>query len=111
MVMAVRRNFSMGGDNVDILLIIFKLLIKCSVNRHSQNALPFLHRKENDPCYGNNHKKCASLAAIPRTQVYYNNLHSRPRSLQTFLSDGHISYYSNVRGPDIIVIRNLSVSG
>jgi len=30
---------------------------RCNANRRSQNALSFLHYKENAPCYGNNHKK------------------------------------------------------
>jgi len=31
------------------------------------------------------------------------------RALQTFLSGGHISYFTTVRGPD--VLRNVIVSG
>jgi len=39
---------------------------RCNANGRSQNALPFLHHKENPSCYGNNHKKCTSLAVIAR---------------------------------------------
>jgi len=57
-------------------------------------------------------KNCASLAAIPRTQVCYDSLqYTVGQGLQTFLSEGHISYYSKVRGRDSIVIRNVSISG
>jgi len=38
---------------------------RCNTNGRSQNSLSFLHYK-NAPCYGNNHKKNASLAAIAR---------------------------------------------
>jgi len=37
-----------------------------SADGRSRNALSFLYYKENAPCYGNNHKKNASLAAIAR---------------------------------------------
>jgi len=30
---------------------------RCNANGRSENALSFLHYKENTPCYGNNHKK------------------------------------------------------
>jgi len=29
---------------------------RCNANGRSENALSFLHYKENAPCYGNNHK-------------------------------------------------------
>jgi len=59
MVMGVRRNFS-RGSNVGILLFILKLLtMQCKLT--FTNRLPFLNHKAN-----NNHKKCASLAAIAR---------------------------------------------
>jgi len=62
--MGVRRNFS-GGDKVDIMLILFRLLtMKCKGT--FSNALLFLHHKENAPCYSNKSQKCASLAAIAR---------------------------------------------
>ena len=48
------------GGNVDISLIIFKV----RTNERSQNGFLILHHKVNAPYYGNNHKKCASLAAI-----------------------------------------------
>jgi len=42
-------------------------------------------------------KKCASSAAIPKPQVYYNSLQDTVgQGPQTFLSEGHISYYSKV---------------
>ena len=37
------------------------------------------------------------------------NIISLGRDLQTFLSEGHINYYTTVRGPDIL--RNMIVSG
>jgi len=56
-------------------------------------------------------KNCVSLAATPRTQVCYDSLqYTVGQGLQTFLSEGHISYYSKVRGLDIIVIWNVSLS-
>jgi len=72
--MGVRRKFSRGGQ-VDILFIIFMLLTmqcKWTFTKRFTISTP----QKNDPSYGNN-KKCASLAAIPRTQVYCDNLHSR----------------------------------
>ena len=45
--MGVRRNFS-RGDNVDVLLIMFKCW-RCSVNGPSQNVLPFPHHKQKWP--------------------------------------------------------------
>jgi len=33
------------------------------------------------------------------------------QGLQTFLSEGHISYYLKVSGSGIIIIRNVNVSG
>jgi len=63
--------FPARGGNVEFLLIISKLLTMQWINGLSQNGFPFLHHKENDPCNGNSHKKCASSAAMPRTQVYY----------------------------------------
>jgi len=44
----------------------FQVTIDAMWNGCSQNALPFLHHNENAPCCGNSHKKCVSLAAIPR---------------------------------------------
>jgi len=107
----VRSNFSRGGAT-STLCLQFSSCWRCSVNGPSQNALSLLHHKENDPRYGNIHKKYASLAAIPKTQVYCHSLqYTEGQRLQTFLFVGHISYYSKVRGPEIIVIRNVSVSG
>ena len=87
------------GGNVDILLIIFKLLTM-------QYKWTFMKRftvstsQRNYPCYGNNHKKCASLAAIPRPQVYCDNLHSR-------LSSGAASNFIR-EGPVTSVVRDQS---
>jgi len=42
-----------------------------NASRHSHNALPFLHHKENDPCYANSPKNaCASLAAVLLFTLY-----------------------------------------
>jgi len=61
--MDFRRNFS-TGRNVNILLILVRLLtMQCT---RSRNILPFLHDKENSPCYDNSHKKCFSVATIAR---------------------------------------------
>jgi len=39
-----------GAGKVDILLVLFRLLtIQCKSNGRSDNALPLLHHKENDP--------------------------------------------------------------
>jgi len=55
------------GDNVALFITLFRLLAyRCNVNGCSQNTLPFLHHKENAPCYGNSRKKSASLAAVVR---------------------------------------------
>jgi len=37
---------------------------RCNANGRSPNPCPFYH-KENAQCYGNIHKNCASLAAMP----------------------------------------------
>jgi len=59
----VRRNFS-RGDNVDILLILFRFkTMQCK--RTFTKFFPILHKKI-APFYGNSHKKCISLAAIAR---------------------------------------------
>jgi len=60
-----------------------------AVQMDIHKALLFLHHEENDPCYGSNHKKCGSLAEIPRTQVYCNNLHSRSESPNFFVRGPH----------------------
>ena len=67
---------------------------RCNANGRSQNALSFLHQKENAPCHGNNHKN-ASLSAIGRyisiTTIY------TVRNLQifnagNFFSSKHYNY-------------------
>jgi len=60
----VHINFS-RGDNADILLILFRFkMMQCK----RTFAKRFTHstQKEIAPFYGNNHKKCTSLAAIAR---------------------------------------------
>jgi len=54
-----------GGDNVDILLMLFRLKTMQCKRTFTQR---FTHstQKEIAPFYGNNHKKCTSLAAIAR---------------------------------------------
>jgi len=107
--MGVGRNFSRGG-NVDILHIIFKLLtMQCKWTFTKRFTLSTPQRKWPTVTIT---KKCASLAAIPRTQVCYDSLqYTVGQGLQPFLSEGHISYYSKVWGLEIIVIRNVSISG
>jgi len=46
--------------------------------------------------------KQKSLCQLATTKLY-------PRGLQTFSSEGHISYYTTFRGPDIL--RNVIVLG
>jgi len=38
------------GGKLDTLLIL-SMLLTINANARSQNALPFLHHNENDPCY------------------------------------------------------------
>jgi len=52
--MAVRRKFSTGAT--PILCLYFASLWRCNANLLSQNALPFLHHKEDALCYGNKRK-------------------------------------------------------
>jgi len=61
----VRRNFSRGGDNVDILLMLFRFL---SMQCKWTSTMRFTHstQKEIGLFYGNSHKKFTSLAAIAR---------------------------------------------
>jgi len=44
----------------------------CHANGSSHNPLPFLHHKENTPCYGNS-QKCILLAAISWGIIVYDN--------------------------------------
>ena len=75
-----------GGGNVDILLIIFKLLtIQCKWTFTKRFTLSTSQRKW--PMLPKKSQKCAPLAAIPRTQVYYDSLHQcsstgTPRNLR-----------------------------
>jgi len=54
------------GETTSAFTLPFLGCYRCNANGCSQNTLPFLHHKENAPCYGNSRKKCASLAAIAR---------------------------------------------
>jgi len=60
-----------GEINVDILLILFSLL---TIHAHgrSENALPFLHYKQNAVCYDNSHNNGTPLAqqCFPLTLVF-----------------------------------------
>jgi len=68
-VMDVRRNFSGGGKST--FRLSFSGCWPCNANGRSQNALPIQHHKENAPCYGNNPKKCAWLAAMLLFHSYF----------------------------------------
>ena len=62
----VRRNFSRGATST--FCLSFSGCWRRNANRRSQDALPFLHHKENAPCYGRSPKWSASLAAVLLTQ-------------------------------------------
>jgi len=63
--MGIRGNFSRGGGNVDILLILFRLLtMQCT--RTITNRFTLSSQKVIAPFYGYSHKKFASLAAVAR---------------------------------------------
>jgi len=59
------QKFFQGGDNVDILLILFRFM---TMQLKRMFAKRFTHstQKEIAPFDGNNHKKCTSVTAIAR---------------------------------------------
>jgi len=74
--MGVGRNFSRGGGNINILLVLVRLLTRCNANVRSRNVLPFLHH---------NTTKNTNVTTIvtklrfvgSHSQVYYDNFHNR----------------------------------
>ena len=60
-----RLNNFFQGDNIGLFLTLLGCY-RCNANGCSQNTSPFLHHKENAPCYGNSRKKRVSLAAIAK---------------------------------------------
>jgi len=53
-------------ETTSALSLPFLGCCRWNANGCSQNTSPFLHHKENAPCYGNSRKKWALLAAIVR---------------------------------------------
>jgi len=61
-----RLNIFFPGGTTSVFTSPFLGCYRCNANGCSQNTSPFLHHKENAPCYGNSRKKWASLTAIAR---------------------------------------------
>jgi len=70
-----RLNMFFLRGTMSALSLPFLGCYRCNANGCSQNTSPFLHLKENAPCYGNSRKKWASLAAIVRCIMIMLSIH------------------------------------